>query len=41
MTEAFELVKSVVEKPAKDDCALYADLLAAKLRRFDERTRTI
>ncbi|CAI6376348.1 unnamed protein product [Macrosiphum euphorbiae] len=41
MSEAFEIVKSVVEKPAKDDCALYTDLLASKLRRFDERTRII
>lgn len=39
--DAYKIMKNVSEKPPKDDCALYAELLARKLRAFDEPTREI
>lgn len=41
MMDAYKIMKTVVEKPQKDDCSLYAELLARKLRTFDESTREI
>jgi len=41
MGDAFDILKSVSEQPPKDDVQLYTDLLATKLRSFDERTREI
>ncbi|CAI6373665.1 unnamed protein product [Macrosiphum euphorbiae] len=41
MGDAFDILKSVSEQPSKDDVQLYTDLLATKLRSFDERTREI
>jgi len=41
ISEAFDIMESVVEKPGKDNCALFTNLFTAKLRRFDERTRKI
>jgi len=41
MIDACKIMKSVTEKPLKDDCSVYADLLARKLRKFDEQTREI
>lgn len=41
MMDAYKIMKNVVEKPQKDDCSLYAELLARKLRTFDESTREI
>ncbi|CAI6351922.1 unnamed protein product [Macrosiphum euphorbiae] len=41
MGDAFDILKSVSEQPNKDDVQLYTDLLATKLRSFDERTREI
>jgi len=35
------ILKSVSEQPPKDDVQMYTDLLATKLRSFDERTREI
>ncbi|KAL4152964.1 hypothetical protein QTP88_000797 [Uroleucon formosanum] len=41
MMDAYKIMKNVVEKPQKDDYSLYAELLARKLRIFDESTREI
>lgn len=45
MDDAYSLMKKVCEQPInipeKDECSLYADLLAIKLRSFDENTRGI
>lgn len=41
MDNACKIMKGLTEKPLKDDCSVYADLLARKLRKFDEQTREI
>lgn len=41
MEEAYRILKNVSEKPDKDECSLYAELLAKKLRALDENTREI
>jgi hypothetical protein len=41
MEEAYRILKNVSEKPDKDECSLYAELLAKKLRALDEDTREI
>jgi hypothetical protein len=41
MGDAFDILKSVSEQPSKDEVQLYTDLLATKLRSFNERTREI
>lgn len=41
MMDAYKIIKNFVEKPQKNDCSLYAELLARKLRTFDESTREI
>jgi len=33
---ACKIMKGVTKKPLKDDCSVYADLLARKLRKFDK-----
>lgn len=39
LNEAYEHLKKAEETPKKDDCSLYGDLLARKLRSLDENTR--
>jgi len=42
MGDAFDILKSVSEEqPSKNEIQLYSDLLATKLRSFNERTREI
>jgi hypothetical protein len=41
MEEAYRILKNVSEKPDKDECSLYAELLAKKLRALDENMREI
>lgn len=39
MEDAYSILKQVSAEPSRDDCSLYAELLANKLRVFDENTR--
>jgi len=39
--EAYQILRKMCEKPAKDECSLYAELLAQKLRALDENRREI
>jgi len=39
--ETYQILRKMCEKPAKDVCSLYADLLAKKLRALDENRREI
>ncbi|KAG8230273.1 hypothetical protein J437_LFUL009446 [Ladona fulva] len=41
VNEAYKIVKAVRRKHHKDDCALFGELLANKLRRLHQRTRDI
>jgi hypothetical protein len=41
MEKAYRMLKNVSEKPDKDECSLYAELIAKKLRALDENTREI
>jgi len=34
--EAYRILRKMCERPAKDECSLYADLLAKKLRALDD-----
>jgi hypothetical protein len=39
--EAYQILRKMCERPAKDECSLYAELLAKKLRALDENRREI
>lgn len=41
MEKAYRMFKNVSEKPDEDECSLYAELIAKKLRALDENTREI
>jgi hypothetical protein len=41
MEKAYKMFKNVSEKPDDDECSLYAELIAKKLRALDENTREI
>ena len=41
MEEAYQILRKMCERPAKDECSLYAELLAKKLRALDENKREI
>lgn len=41
MEDAFNILKKVSAEPSRDECSLYAELLAKKLRDFDENTREL
>jgi hypothetical protein len=39
--EAYQILRKMCERPAKDECSLYAELLAKKLRALDDNKREI
>ena len=39
--EAYRILRKMCERPAKDECSLYAELLAKKLRALDDNKREI
>lgn len=39
--KAYQILRNTCERPSKDECSLYAELLARKLRALDENTREI
>jgi hypothetical protein len=39
--EAYQILRKMCERPAKDECSLYAELLANKLRVLDGNKREI
>jgi hypothetical protein len=39
--EAYRILRKMCESPAKDECSLYAELLAKKLRALDDNKREI
>jgi hypothetical protein len=39
--EAFHILRKMCERPAKDECSLYAELLAKRLRAIDDNKREI
>lgn len=39
--DAYNIVRNASEESQKDECSLYTELLAIKLRKFDEDTREI
>jgi hypothetical protein len=39
--EAYQILRKMCERPAKDECSLYAELLAKKLRALDGNKREI
>ena len=41
MEEAYRILRKMCERPAKDECSLYAELLAKKLRALDDNKREI
>jgi len=41
MEKAYKMFKNVSEKPDEDECSLYAELIAKKLRALDENMREI
>jgi len=41
MIDAHKIMKSVTENPFKDDCFIFSDLLARKLKKLDEQTREV
>lgn len=41
LDEAYNIIKRVLVDPSRDICLLYSELLAQKLRNFDDNTREI
>jgi len=41
MEKAYKMFKNVSEKPDEDECSLYAELIAKKLRALDDNMREI
>lgn len=41
MEDAYNILKKVSAEPSRDECSLYAEFLANKLRALDENTREI
>jgi hypothetical protein len=39
--KAYQILRKMCERPDKDECSLYAELLAKKLRALDENKREI
>jgi hypothetical protein len=39
--EAYQILRKMCERPAKDECSLYAELLAKKLRALEDNKREI
>jgi len=39
--EAYQILRKMCERPAKDECSLYAELLAKKLRALDGNKREV
>jgi len=41
MKDAYEIIENISSEHVKDDCDLFGEQLAMKLREFDEHTRAI
>jgi len=41
MKDAYEIMETISSEHVKDDCDLFGEQLAIKLREFDEHTRAI